>query len=147
MPCAERSWEPILFSPVLLIHAEYRPAPGGSHEDWELWLRNAARAVRDQWTIAETALKPNRLALWIVLKIHAPAGSRAKHDRAPGTAPTLTTIARTSKATGLVPHTVTKVFAALSEAGIVHEITGKQRNRLFAYGELIDTMDEGTKPL
>jgi hypothetical protein len=56
------------------------------------------------------------------------------------------TIGRTSKATDLEPNTVTKVFAALSEAGIVRE-TGKRRNRLFAYGELIDTMDEGTRPL
>ncbi|HYW85143.1 MAG TPA: hypothetical protein VFB30_17910 [Spirochaetia bacterium] len=49
--------------------------------------------------------------------------------------------------TGLVPNTVRKVFSAMAKAGIVREITGKRRNRLFAYGELLDAMDEGTKPL
>jgi Fic family protein len=118
--------------------------------EWEEWLDFFARAVRetaDQCT--ETAQKTNRLAQTDRTRIQALgriAGSASLVHQELLAHP-LTTIARTSKATGLVPNTVTKVFAALSEAGIVREITGKRRNRLFAYGELIDTMDEGTKPL
>lgn len=118
--------------------------------DWEAWLAFFARAVRetaDQCTA--TAEKTNRIA-------HVDRGTIQSLGRIAGSASLVhqellahpvTTIARTSKATGLVPNTVTKVFRALSEAGIVREITGKKRNRLFVYGELLDTMDEGTKPL
>lgn len=111
--------------------------------DWEAWLEFFARAVR------ETAEKTNQLARADRAKIQALgriAGSATMVHQELLTHP-LTTIARMSTATGLVTNTVTKVFAALSKAGIVRETTGKRRNRLFAYGELLDTMDEGTKPL
>ncbi|MGA2976015.1 MAG: Fic family protein [Spirochaetia bacterium] len=118
--------------------------------DWETWLDFFARAVRetaDQCT--KTAEATDRIARADRARIHALgriAGSAALVHQELLSHP-LTTIGRMSKATDLVPNTVTKVFAALSEAGIVREITGKRRNRLFAYGELIDTMDESTKPL
>jgi len=118
--------------------------------EWEEWLDFFARAVRDTADqCTETARRTNRLAQADRARIQALgriAGSATIVHQELLSHP-LTTIARMSKATGLVPNTVTKVFAALSEAGIVREITGKRRNRLFAYGELIDTMDEGTKPL
>lgn len=49
--------------------------------------------------------------------------------------------------TGLVPNMLLRVFKSFSGAGIVREITGEKRNRLCAYGELLDIMDEGTRPL
>jgi len=118
--------------------------------EWEEWLDFFARAVRDTADqCTETARRTNRLAQADRARIQALgriAGSATIVHQELLSHP-LATIARMSKATGLVPNTVTKVFAALSEAGIVREITGKRRNRLFAYGELIDTMDEGTKSL
>lgn len=39
-----------------------------------------------------------------------------------------------------------KVFRALAEAGIVKEITGKSRNRVFLYQEYTRIMNEGTEP-
>ena len=118
--------------------------------DWEGWLEFFARAVRetaDQCTA--TAEKTNRLSRADrvkILSLGRIAGSATLVHQELLTHP-LTTIGRMSKATGLVPNTVRKIFAAMSEAGIVREITGKRRNRLFAYGELLDTMDEGTRPL
>jgi Fic family protein len=118
--------------------------------NWEAWLDFYAHAVRetaDQCT--ETAAKTNRIAQADRKKIQGLgriAGSAMMVHQALLAHP-LTTIARTSKSTGLVPNTVRKVFAALSEAGIVREITGRRRNRLYAYGELLDIMDEGTRPL
>ncbi|MCX7038247.1 MAG: Fic family protein [Spirochaetes bacterium] len=118
--------------------------------DWEGWLEFFACAVRETADqCAATAEKTNRLSRVDRAKIlgfgRIAGSATLVHQEL--LAHPLTTIARMSKASGLVPNTVRKVFAALSEAGIVREITGKRRNRLFAYGELLDTMDEGTKPL
>ncbi len=118
--------------------------------DWEAWLEFFAKAVKetaDQCTA--TAEKTNRLARVDrarILELGRIAGSATLVHQELLAHP-LTTIARMSKVTGLVPNTVRKVFSAMAKAGIVREITGKRRNRLFAYGELLDTMDEGTKPL
>ena len=49
--------------------------------------------------------------------------------------------------TGLVPHTVTKVLGALRDAGIVKEITGRKRNKLFSYDRYMKILAEGTEPL
>jgi len=118
--------------------------------NWEGWLDFFARAVKetaDQCT--ETAVNTNRIAQADRSRIQGLgriAGSAMMVHQELLAHP-LTTIATTSKATGLVPNTVKKVFEALSEAGIVREITGKRRGRLYAYGRLIDIMNEGTKPL
>jgi Fic family protein len=112
-----------------------------------VFFARAVRETADQ--CAATAEKTNRLsrvARAKILGLGRIAGSATPVHQELLAHP-LITIARMSKATGLGPNTVRKVFAALSEAGIVREITGKRRNRLFAYGELLDTMDEGTKPL
>ncbi len=118
--------------------------------NWEAWLEFFARAVKetaDQCTA--TAEKTNRLARADrarIMELGRIAGSATLVHQELLAHP-LTTIARMSKVTGLVPNTVRKVFSALAEAGIVREITGKRRDRVFAYGELLDTMGEGTKPL
>ena len=118
--------------------------------NWEAWLEFFAGAVKetaDQCTA--TAEKTNRLARVDrarILELGRIAGSATLVHQELLAHP-LTTIARMSKLTGLVPNTVRKVFSVMAKVGIVREITGKRRNRLFAYGELLDTMDEGTKPL
>lgn len=35
----------------------------------------------------------------------------------------------------------------LEKTGIVHEVTGKERNRLFVYSRYMRILDEGTKPI
>jgi hypothetical protein len=35
----------------------------------------------------------------------------------------------------------------LQRLGILHEITGRPRRRLFAYGGYMDILNEGTEPL
>jgi Fic family protein len=117
--------------------------------DWEGWLAFFAQAVKETADqCAATAQRMNELARADRVRIQGLgriAGSATIVHQELLKVP-LTTIARITKATGLVPNTVRKVFAAMAEAGIVREITGKRRNRLFAYKELIDTMDEGTRP-
>ncbi len=49
--------------------------------------------------------------------------------------------------TGLSFPTATKGINALESLGIVKEITGQRRNRVFAYRRYLDTLNEGTEPL
>jgi len=43
--------------------------------------------------------------------------------------------------------TASKGMSALVDVGIVHEITGRRRNRVFAYREYLSLLSEGTEPL
>jgi len=43
--------------------------------------------------------------------------------------------------------TARRAIEALESLGIVREITGRQRDRFFAYGEYLDILSEGTEPL
>ena len=48
---------------------------------------------------------------------------------------------------GLSAPTVTKAIAYLEKLGIVAEITGKQRNRRYAYRRYLEILSRGTEPL
>jgi Fic family protein len=48
---------------------------------------------------------------------------------------------------GLTFPTVAGAVEHMRKLGIVREITGKQRHRLFAYGAYLDILNEGTEPL
>jgi Fic family protein len=49
--------------------------------------------------------------------------------------------------TDLSAPTVNQILDKLADIGIVAEITGKQRNRVFAYSEYLRILSEGTEPL
>jgi Fic family protein len=49
--------------------------------------------------------------------------------------------------TGLSAPTVNHVFAALEKLGVILEITGKKRNKVFAYDAFLRIIDEGTDVL
>jgi len=51
------------------------------------------------------------------------------------------------KALELTHPAVNKSLRKLEEMGIVREITGRQRNRLYAYDGYIQILSEGTEPL
>ncbi len=46
----------------------------------------------------------------------------------------------------LSPATVNKALQTLGQMGIIREITGGQRNRLFAYSQVLQILSEGTEP-
>jgi hypothetical protein len=48
---------------------------------------------------------------------------------------------------GMSPPTVAKSLTHLTELGIVRELTGKRRHRLFSYAQYFATLDRGTEPL
>ncbi len=55
-------------------------------------------------------------------------------------------IQQVCKALGLTPATVSKVVQHLEVAGILQEITGKQRDRLYVYQEYLQILSEGAGP-
>jgi predicted transcriptional regulator len=50
-----------------------------------------------------------------------------------------------SKETELSPLAVTGALRALEKAGIVKEITGRKRNRIFAYEKYLEIISQGTE--
>jgi Fic family protein len=59
----------------------------------------------------------------------------------------LVTLNQICERTGLSFPTVSKAVEALVEAGILREITGQKRNRVFAYEKYLNILNEGTEPL
>jgi hypothetical protein len=56
-------------------------------------------------------------------------------------------IASAAEQTGTTFPTVAGVVAHLGRLGIIREITGKRRHRLFADGGYLDILNEGTEPI
>ena len=48
--------------------------------------------------------------------------------------------------TGLTPATANKALGHLSRLGIVKELTGKKRNRVFSYAAHIEIVSQGIEP-
>ena len=65
----------------------------------------------------------------------------ALRDRPLATLPALT------KQTGATYPTVARAVEALENLDIVREITGRKRERVFAYTRYLDILNEGTEPL
>lgn len=59
----------------------------------------------------------------------------------------LMTLPQVCASTGLSFPTVNKAMQALQQVGITREITGRQRNRIFAYQAYLDVLNEGTEAL
>ena len=57
----------------------------------------------------------------------------------------VTTLQEVAKSTGLTVPTAGASMDLLAGLGIVREVTGKRRNRVFAYGAYLDILNEGTE--
>ena len=118
--------------------------------DWEIWFEFFIKAVSltaEQAT--GTARKLSHLAdenRKLIQGMGRIAGSSLMIHQNLMVHP-LTDSAHLSAATGLVPNTVNKVLKALISAGIVEEVTGRGRNRIYVYRKYLDVMNEGTEPL
>ncbi len=56
-------------------------------------------------------------------------------------------IPRASAEIGTSQPTVTSAMKRLEKIGLVREITGKARDRLYVYKDYLDMLGEGTQPL
>jgi Fic family protein len=116
--------------------------------DWETWLEFFADAVTHSATAAAfSAKRLLELAGQDASRIEglgrAAASALAIH-RALQRQP-LGTAASLSAATGLTPATVNKSLAQLEGLGIVEELTGKLRGRVFSYARYVAILNEGMR--
>lgn len=121
-----------------------------SHGDWEAWLvffldgvaKTADSAVAtatgliqlfagDRSRIEGLGRKANS-----ALRVHDAMKRRPVH-----------TLQDVAKVTGLSFPAAAAGMALLEQLGIAHEITGKQRNRVYAYTAYLDALQEGTENL
>ena len=149
----------ILTSPILYLSLYFK-----SHRDeyyrllnevrrssgWEAWLEYFSVAVRD------TSRQAIEGARRVAERVMEDRGAISALGR---TAPTslmvfeqfrlkvLNTIGRIHDITGLSHNTVAAALAGLEKPGIIRELTGKKRDRVFAYSALLDILKEGTEPL
>lgn len=116
--------------------------------DWEAWLRFFAVGVREMAEGAvSTALSLNDIAIQdrrAIRDLGRGAGSSLRIHQVLQSRP-LAGAPFLAIATKLSPPTVAKALESLQEAGIVSEITGRKRKRIYAYKRYIDLMNKGTE--
>jgi Fic family protein len=121
-----------------------------NHGDWESWAayfmdaigQTSRQAVSTANRLSEI-IRKDRIAVQSLGRI---SGSAYRVFDLLAERPLLS-IPVACRRTGMVPNTVTKVMGALQTAGIVKEITGQKRNRLFRYDRYMKVLTEGTEPL
>ncbi|HXC16863.1 MAG TPA: Fic family protein [Holophagaceae bacterium] len=116
--------------------------------DWEAWLDFFFQGVEE--TAAGAVDSAHRLlALFAedrarIQKLGRSAGSVLQVHHALQSRP-IGTVAAIAPQTGLAQATIYKALDHLVTLGIAREITGSQRNRLFAYDRVLQLLTEGTE--
>lgn len=117
--------------------------------DWEAWVDFFAGGVRDSAEGAvRTAQRLTKLFRDDRERIGNEAGRsastvlRAHHALAERP---IQTAAQVARSTGLSIPAVNKALARLTSMEIVHELTGRRRNRVFSYAPYIRILSEGTE--
>lgn len=118
--------------------------------DWEAWVAFFAEGVR---VTAEGAVRTvQRLGTLFrtdrerVSGLGRGASSAFRVHAALQERP-LTSAAELVMRTGLAMPTVNNALRALEGTGMVREVTGRRRNKLFSYAEYLRILSEGTEPL
>ncbi len=121
-----------------------------THGDWEGWLGFFLRGVYETAQQAvETAKKSLDLFAEDREKIRSLgriAGSCLRLHEHLQRSP-VTNIADATAGTGVNRTSISNCLQHLRELGVVHELTGNRRNRVFVYDRYIEALSEGTEPL
>ena len=118
--------------------------------DWESWLAFFLEGVEETATAAvDTCRRLDELLAADRARLEA-AGRRAKsmlrvHHAL--SSRVIISLADVHTNTGMSLPTAASAMQTLVELGIAREITGRRRNRLFAYDAYLDILSEGTEPL
>lgn len=118
--------------------------------NWEAWLEFFLDGVRQ---VAHSALNTaNNLAKLFgsdrsrIERAGRRAGSALRLHEALKARP-IQSVTAACRATGLAFPTTSAAMALLTDLGIVRELTGRRRNRLFSYAHYLAALNEGTEPL
>jgi Fic family protein len=118
--------------------------------NWEAWLAFFLEGVAETSTQAvESAHRALKLWEDDRIKLHSlgrKAGS-ALQVYEQFTRQPIQSAARVARALALTPPTVRGAFTGLQQLGIIHEITGQRRNRVWLYQSYYELLSEGTAPL
>ena len=118
--------------------------------DWESWIKFFLKGI------VETATQATETAQSIVKLF---ANDRKRIETSDSSAAAILTIhtylqqspisntGSIRKKTGLSQPTVMRSLTALENLGIVKEITGKERHKIFVYRDYLDSLNRGTEPL
>jgi len=118
--------------------------------NWEAWIEFFLTGVKE--TSGQAIVSARRLIALLdadrkkIESLGRPAASVLRVFQYAQTHPILS-IAPTAEKTGSTFPTVASAIDHLQRLGILHEITGRPRRRLFAYGGYMDILNEGTEPL
>lgn len=149
--------EKVLKAPMLYLSLYFKTHRARYYElldevrltgDWEAWLEFFADAVMETATQAvDTVQQLMSLSAADTEKIHSLGRSAASAHlvhRALLERPISSPVWLAEK-TRLAPATVNSCLLQLETLGIAKEITGKMRNRLYAYSEYVAVMNQGTE--
>ena len=118
--------------------------------EWEEWLEFFLAGVRD--TAEQAAAAARRIVAVFdehQRKIEAlgrPAASVLRVFKHMQSNP-IVSIPNTASAIGISAPTVAKSLDHMRQLGMLREITGRQRHRLFVYDAYLDILNEGTEPI
>jgi Fic family protein len=118
--------------------------------EWEEWLGFFADGVRESASGAVATVR--RLVKLAeadrdrIASLGRAAGSAMRIHHAMQERPVVNT-SQIAKRTKLSMPAITRVLTALESIGIVREITGRRRNRVFSYDGYVKILSEGTEPL
>jgi Fic family protein len=117
--------------------------------DWEAWLDFFAEAVTTTCGRAvETVQRLESMAR--IDRARLPTLGRAAGSALRVHHELLRRPIHTSQAlvrdTGLTPMTINKAMDHLCRLGIIRELTGRRRNRIFGYTDYLAILNEGTEP-
>ena len=118
--------------------------------DWEAWVTfflegvtvtaeqavKTAQRITNLFTEDRTRIENMGQAAGNVLRVHSYLQKKPVLE-----------IPKASAEIGISQPTVTSVLKRLEEIGVVKEITGKARDRIYVYREYLDILGEGTQPL
>jgi Fic family protein len=121
-----------------------------SSGNWEAWVdffaegitESAGTAVATARRLADLALA-NRTAIG---KIGRSAGTALRLHQELLHRP-VRTATQLSRTTGISLPTTLNALKGLGDLGIVKEITGRRRNRVFSYAPYLEILNEGTEPI
>ena len=118
--------------------------------DWESWLRFFLTGV---WETANQAATTAKQILTLfendrrkIAKLGRTTSSVFNVHQVLQSKP-IVSIQAAAQNSGLSIPTATTALAHLQKLGVVREMTGRQRNRLFLYKKYLDILNEGTEPL
>ncbi len=118
--------------------------------DWETWIEFFLTGVKET---SDQAAKSARQILDLFERdrrkiegLARPTASALRIHQYLQSKPILS-VAGAIKAVGVTAPTVRKSVKHLVELGIMREITGKKRDKLFVYDDYLNLLNEGTEPL